>query len=119
MEKVRLSKVQSDALQSLLMDSCGNKEQTIVRHVQFLIGEKYPQSYKALETVTLQQLCDAVYHEYEVEYSPEDDIKMEYESHKNIASEAVDDRFYEGFHRGIAFALTKLGRLDIIGEVNE
>jgi hypothetical protein len=114
-EKVRLAKVQADALRSLLASFCENKEQTIFRHAQFLMGEKYPESYKALETVTLQELCDAVYHGYEVEFTPEEDIQIEYEAHKNIAS--TGSQFYEGFHRGIRFTLEKLGRLDIIGEV--
>jgi hypothetical protein len=62
-------------------------------------------------------LIKALVNGYEVEFAPEEDIKAEYDAHKNIASSSTSSPFYEGFHRGIRFTLEKLNRLDIIGEV--
>jgi hypothetical protein len=116
MEKVKLTKAQAEALEGALKFFDGDKDMLVERHATLVLhGTPYPAAYKAIHNLTLQQVCDAVYHGYEVEMTPEEDIKAEYDAHKNIASSG--SQFYEGFHRGIRFTLEKLGRLDIIGEV--
>jgi hypothetical protein len=91
LEKARITKSQAKALEHWLEKYAGGKEELIRTHV---VGSTWIDDSEALNSMSLERLVVALYIGYEVERSPEEQVKELFDLHRGFKN--------HDYHRGAA-----------------